>query len=599
MLRASSSSRTCRALIPRHYARQLTARTRRSVSTVPSDTAHEDCDVVIVGGGPAGLALASALGSSQIVKDNLKVVLVEGGDLSKIKNWSPSSYSNRVSSLTSASQAFLQDIGAWDHVELARTAPVEEMQIWDGITDARITFSAGELNLPNPQLGMARLTENLNLQRGLLRHIEGLSNIELVDKTRVQCIERDEDRGNWPLVFLDNQRVLRPRLLIGADGFNSPVRSYARIPSFGWSYDTQAIVATLVHPPRGAFEPPNTVAYQRFLPTGPIAFLPLSPTVSSLVWSTRPALASAVLASEPGVLASMINAAFRLPDISLRYLHNRILDAHAKGTPITPSEIHEEILWREQSHAIDTHSAYASAARLTATEGGELSLTTQSGIPPTDSECLPPLVTSIQPGTMASFPLRYNHTESYIGEGHGARTVLVGDAAHTIHPLAGQGLNLGLADVECLARTIETAVSQGSDIGSYTALLPYSSERYFKNHTMMSAIDKLHKIYTTTAEPIVWARSVGVEVLNELDTIKAAVMLSAGAQPSTGQQQSSRPDAGLWQLAAKGVEGAVALNQAVGIAKQGIMGLVGVGLESLLKNINAQSGAGRNGNGGQ
>lgn len=242
---------------------------------------------------------------------------------------------------------------------------------------------------------------------------------------------------------------------VGADGFNSPVRSFANISSYGWAYDTQAIVATMVHPPRGAFMGPNTTAYQRFLPTGPIAFLPISPIASSLVWSTKPALATALIASGPVVLGSMINAAFRLPDVSMRYLNSLILDAHASGTPVAPPQIQAEIAWRERSHGIEETSAYASSSIDTA----------QQGVPPAGAEFLPPLVTSLQPGTVASFPLRFNHTDSYLGEGQGSRTVLVGDAAHTVHPLAGQGLNLGLADVECLSRCIQDALIQGGDVG--------------------------------------------------------------------------------------------------------------------------------------
>ena len=212
----------------------------------------------------------------------------------------------------------------------------------------------------------------------------------------------------------------------------------------------------MCHPPRSAFGAPNTTAYQRFLPTGPVAFLPLSPTVSSLVWSTKPALASALKACDPSVLARMINAAFRLPEVSLQYLHDLILSSHASGTPISDSEIRDEIRWRERSHSIDPHSAYSSSA---------FDAPATPGIPPIDSQMVPPLVKSLQPGTIASFPLRFNHTEAYIGEGKGARTVLVGDAAHTIHPLAGQGLNLGLGDVECLARCIEKVALAGGDIG--------------------------------------------------------------------------------------------------------------------------------------
>ena len=240
------------------------------------------------------------------------------------------------------------------------------------------------------------------------------------------------------------------------------MRAYAGIQSYGWAYDTTAVVATLFHHPRTSFQAPNTIAYQRFLPTGPIAFLPLSPTASSLVWSTKPHLAKALLASDPAVLASMINVAFRLPEVSLRYLHNVILDAASSGAPITTEKLQQEIAWRERSHSIDARSAYSIAADPT-------------GVPPADADLLPPLVTSIQPGSAASFPLRFNHADEYIGDGPGARTVLVGDAAHTIHPLAGQGLNMGLGDVEALSQCIHQALLTGGDIGQSTyAFSPFA-----------------------------------------------------------------------------------------------------------------------------
>ena len=209
------------------------------------------------------------------------------------------------------------------------------------------------------------------------------------------------------------------------------------------------------HEPRGAFEGPNTTAYQRFLPTGPIAFLPLSPTVSSLVWSTKPHIAKALLACDPAVLACMINAAFRLPKVSIQYLHERILEAHAKGVPVQLAEIQEEIRFRENSHDIDSYSAYTSLVQPSQ----------RQGIASDDAEAVPPLVTALQANSAASFPLRFNHTDAYIGEGEGARTVLVGDAAHIVHPLAGQGLNMGLGDVECLSQSIENAILHGGDIG--------------------------------------------------------------------------------------------------------------------------------------
>ncbi|KAL1676579.1 hypothetical protein EV122DRAFT_291747 [Schizophyllum commune] len=512
-----------------------------------STAAPEHSDVVIVGGGPAGLALASALASSKNVREKLRITLVEAGDLSKVRAWTQSEgYSNRCVSLTNDSTRFLRDIGAYSHVDEQRTCPVEELQVWDGISDARIQFSVTDLYNDASECdlqGMSRIIENLNLQRGLLRHLDTFPDIQLLDKTKVQTITPDEGAtGSWPVLHLDNGRSIRARLLIGADGMNSPVRNFAGIDTFGWSYDTQAIVATLFHPPRGAYQPPNTTAYQRFLPTGPIAFLPLSPTASTLVWSTRPHIASALTKGDPQVLGHMINAAFRLPALSMDYLATR-------------------------------HSAYSSAV-----------VTTEGTMPPADAEMVPPPVTSIQPGTVASFPLIFRHAQTYLGEGAGARTVLVGDAAHRVHPLAGQGLNLGLADVACLARVIEQAVSVGGDIGSYTSLLPYAQERYFENHKLMSAMDKLHKIYTTDLAPVVWARSVGVEVLNELDTIKAAMMLSAGSSPKPRPTEAN-PAATAWGVVASGLEN---LSTAVGVARTlggGIPGVVATGLQGVLKGF--------------
>ena len=229
------------------------------------------------------------------------------------------------------------------------------------------------------------------------------------------------------------------------------MRAHAGIDSYGWSYDTRAVVATLFHAPRiEGLQAPNTTAYQRFLPTGPVAFLPLSPTASSLVWSTKPALAAALTNAEPGVLAHMVNAAFRLPEVSIRYLHNRLLEG-----PTSMSAILDEIKFRESAHQIDDHSVLSSVAAVS-----------DVGVPLVDAESYPPLVTSIQPNTVASFPLRLSHADEYIGQGERTnRTVLVGDAAHTVHPLAGQGLNMGLADVEALAGCIHDAVKVGGDIG--------------------------------------------------------------------------------------------------------------------------------------
>lgn len=332
------------------------------------------------------------------------------------------------------------------------------------------------------------------------------------------------------------------------------------------------------------------MAYQRFLPTGPIAFLPLSKTTSSMVWSTTPELAKALIAAEKaeqGVLRAMVNAAFRLPDVSMRYLHKVILEGG-----VSVKRIEEEIAFRERAHAIDGTSPLSS-----------LSLSPSSlGYGEEDVGALPPLITSIHPNTAASFPLRYNHADAYIGEGAGARTVLVGDAAHTVHPLAGQGLNMGLGDAQALVDTLEEAIGAGGDAGSYTALLPYARARWAPNHTLMSVMDKLHKVYShggDGAGPVVWARSVGVEVLNELDAVKGGIMGGAGARISTKTTKASslpvrREGNGGWEVAARGAEGLAAGVEGAKLVGSALAGAVLGGVQSFLGGVSGQGkGAGR------
>jgi ubiquinone biosynthesis monooxygenase Coq6 len=122
-------------------------------------------------------------------------------------------------------------------------------------------------------------------------------------------------------------------------------------------------------------------------------------------------------------------------------------------------------------------------------------------------------------------------------------------------------------------------------IGSHTALLPYARGRYFENHKLMAAIDKLHKIYSSTFKPLVWARSVGVEVLNELDSVKAAMMIVAGAVPGRPTSDSRGPsvDASGWALAARGVEGLASGMTAAKLLGNGIAAAFESSVRGMLK----------------
>jgi len=137
---------------------------------------------------------------------------------------------------------------------------------------------------------------------------------------------------------------------------------------------------------------------------------------------------------------------------------------------------------------------------------------------------------------------------------------------------------MGLADAQALAECVKSAVAVGSDVGSRTSLLPYARSRYFENHKLLSATDKLHKLYSSTLPPIVWARSVGLEVINELDTLKAALMMSAGATAAvTGRGSSISP----WQIAAKGVEVVGGIAQTTAVLGRAVAGVAKAGVDNL------------------
>lgn len=146
------------------------------------------------------------------------------------------------------------------------------MQVWDGVSGSRISFGEDAETI-------AYMTENVNLVHGLLGRLEELGGVEIVDGKKVEGIRYGEDDGNldlrtWPVVKLAGGRELTARLLVGADGQNSPVRTFAEIESRGWDYERMGVVATLKLEEGTSLR--RKTAYQRFLPMGPIALLPVS-----------------------------------------------------------------------------------------------------------------------------------------------------------------------------------------------------------------------------------------------------------------------------------------------------------------------------------
>ncbi|KAI4128495.1 MAG: hypothetical protein LQ347_004166 [Umbilicaria vellea] len=444
-----------------------------------------------------GLQAVSRINGASKATSNLKVALIESQDLSPLRTWKlpPSEFSNRASSLTPASKSFFEDIGAWTYLQHSRVQPYDQMQVWDGISGSRISFDWASANLSTerPRSTIAYMTENPNITSALLKRFDELGGVSVFEKTKVSSIDVGTDTealdlSSWPHLTLSSGETIAARLLVGADGFNSPVRAFAGITSRGWDYDRHGVVATVKLSPEHGFDShPNyndgyreKVAYQRFLPTGPVALLPLPENSATLVWSTLPSHAAHLKTLSPRDFVAMVNAAFRLSSVDLGFMHTQ------SGGQV------EELAWRQK------HTAF-------------------------DPSLIPGQIEEVQAGSIAAFPLRLRHADTYIGE----RVALVGDAAHTIHPLAGQGLNQGQGDVASLVRTIENAVSHGQDIGTQMSLEPYNAERYAANHQLLGVVDKLHKLYSVQSGPLVTLRSWGLQAVDKMTPLKEFLMRQA------------------------------------------------------------------------
>uniref|UniRef100_A0AAQ6AK84 Ubiquinone biosynthesis monooxygenase COQ6, mitochondrial n=1 Tax=Amphiprion ocellaris TaxID=80972 RepID=A0AAQ6AK84_AMPOC len=432
---------------------------------------NEVYDVIISGGGMVGSAMACSLGMDPNLTGK-KILLLEAGN-KKVMDKVPNAYSTRVSSISPGSATLLSGIGAWEHITQMRCKPYKKMQVWDACSDALITFDKENL-----QDEMAYIVENDIVVAALTKQLDGLSdNVQVKYRSKVvkytwPMPHQAADSIPWVQVTLANGETLQTKLLIGADGPNSMVRQKLGIPTVKWNYDQSAVVAVL-----HLSEPTeNNVAWQRFLPTGPIAMLPLSDTESSLVWSTSHRLA-------------------------------------------------EELLELDEESFVDAINSAFVSVTVTITTAGSMFRGALSAIMPSagSPRQLPPSVAGIGPKTRVMFPLGMGHASEYIRH----RVALIGDAAHRVHPLAGQGANLGFGDVACLTQLLSQAAFNGKDLGAIQHLLEYETERQRHNLPMMAAIDLMKRLYSTNAAPVVLLRTFGLQATNMLPALKEQIMAFA------------------------------------------------------------------------
>ena len=358
-----------------------------------------ETDILIIGGGLNGPCLALALASAGI-----RSTLVDRLDQSLRDD---PGFDGRAYALALGSCRMLGALGLWADLK-DNAQPILDIKVADG--KAGTGASPLMVHFDHSDLGegpMGHLVEDRYLRQALLSRIAGHPLITQIAPATVvaQTVVAGEAS-----VILDTGEVISARLLIGCDGRNSGTASRAGINRTGWGYDQTALVCALAHE-----KPHEGVAYQLFLPSGPLAILPLTGNRSSIVWTETTARAETI-------------------------------------------------------QALDDAGYMAELAPRIGSFLGSLTLE----------------------GDRFTYPLGLSLARRFVAE----RVALVGDAAHGIHPLAGQGLNLGLRDVAALAEVLVAAKSRGEDLGASDVLARYQQWRRFDTSALAVATDVINRVFS-------------------------------------------------------------------------------------------------------
>lgn len=384
-------------------------------------------DVVVVGGGMVGAALAAALGQAGF---RVAVVEAEAAPPAPPRE----GFDPRVSAISRASQRFLDHLGAWAHIDPARLSPYREMRVWDAGAAGAIHFTAADLGEPD----LGHIIENAVIQGALAAALDRLDTVTWVRPRTVRGLAPGAGGGRTVVL---NDGTLAGRLVVGADGARSRVRHLAHIPDQARAYGHTALVAT-VRLGRGHLD----TAWQRFLATGPLAFLPLPGDYCAIVWSAPPERVQELLALDPDGFHRELSAAFE----------NRL--------------------------------------------GGV-----------------------VASGPRAAYPLVRRHAARYVLEG----LALVGDAAHSIHPLAGQGVNLGFLDAAVLAEVLTAARDEGEDWGERRVLRRYERRRRGHNLLVQGAMGGLKALFAARNPAVRLVRGLGLNLVDAAPPLKDRLMREA------------------------------------------------------------------------
>ncbi|MGI9278777.1 MAG: FAD-dependent monooxygenase [Endozoicomonas sp.] len=389
----------------------------------------ENYDVLVVGAGMVGAAIACALG--------LKGIRVAVFDRALPSAFEPDQLPDlRVSALSYASEQILKNLGAWPYMEAMRMCPYRRMAVWEKLhfppgreLDKRpnqTIFNAADIQ--HDQLGF--IVENRVTQLGLLKKLEEIESVSVVAPATIESMNFKSEK---PELTLDDGRKFTADLLIGADGAQSRVRNQANIRLDTREYEQQCLVATVEI--EGGLQ---DITWQAFTATGPEAFLPLpdidGKSYASIVWYNLPENVQKLMKLSDCEFLETLSTTFPKELPSLVKLHER-----------------------------------------------------------------------------GFFPLARRHAMNYFANG----VVLAGDSAHTINPLAGQGVNLGFQDVAWLSEILIDAFQAGEVLGSDDVLSRYENTRRRDNQLMMSTMDAFYHAFSNDSAPLKVLRNVALGIAGQ------------------------------------------------------------------------------------
>ena len=388
-------------------------------------------DVVVVGGGIVGLSFANALAGA-----DFSVAVIERDEIKAIAD-EPDC---RVSAINRSALKHFQRAGVLDSSLSQRVCAFEKMFVWDKTGAGQIEFDSAELGVP--ELGV--IVENNVLQQMLRDSLQSADNITYMCPQTITEIDyqiSDDEKDVSSRLTLSSGKTVAAKLLVGADGVNSKVRDVALIRRAKQSYQQQGLVCNVT-----TSESHQNTAWQCFMPTGPLAFLPLYNGDCSIVWSLDEATA-------------------------------------------------------QQQMTLDDEAFKLALAEASEFKLGEIR----------------------QLGQRFLFPLSHGHVSEYVKPG----LALIGDAAHNIHPLAGQGANLGIADAFALAEVIIAARKANRQWASLHTLKKYQRQRKGANQLMEASMTGFKELFGNKSAALSEIRNAGLSLVDHIPALKYKIIEQA------------------------------------------------------------------------